>query len=108
MSNYQPSQYSLSSLSTPQLQVGINGKQTSLSPMFMGAILFCMLSCSSLLYLFATKGLNYQQIIDDVKPSDSMEMPSKAAWYSSCSFCMLSLSSMCYVTMKYVSNPSPE
>jgi hypothetical protein len=98
----------MSSLSTPQLQLAVNGKQTSLSPMFIGAILFCMLSCSSMLYLFGTKALNYQQIIDGVKPNDNMEMTAKASWYCSSSLCMLSTLSMCYVTMKYASSPPPE
>ena len=103
------SRYSMSALSTPQVGVTYNGKKTSLSPMFIGAILFCLLSCSSFLYLnFSSGGLSTQQIINDLKPSSSMSGIQTAVWASSCSFCVLSTISMCYVTMKYIANPPAE
>jgi hypothetical protein len=103
------SRYSMSALSTPQLGLTYNGKKTSLSPMFIGAIVFCLLSCSSFIYLnFSSGGLNTQKIINEIKPSSSMSTIQTVSWASSCSFCIFSTISMSYVAMKYASNPPAE
>ena len=96
----------MSSLATPQLQLSMNGQQTSVSPMFMAAIILCSLSCLSCIYLFLTNGLHASEIIEDVKPNSSMDGTQTASWVSSSSSCILGTIAFCYVGMLYASSGS--
>jgi hypothetical protein len=96
----------MSSLATPQLQFSMNGQQTSVSPMFMAAIVLCFLSCLSCTYLFLSNGLSAAEIIEDIKPNSSMDGTQTASWVSSSSSCVMGTIAFCYIMMLYASSGS--
>jgi type VI protein secretion system component VasF len=85
----------MSSLSQPQLQMSMGNKETSLSPLFILAIILCLCSCILLMYLCCTGNSD---------PTKGTQMPIWSCCSCSCSLMVLSF---CYLTMNSMSSPKP-